>query len=448
VTARRARGVSPGIKAFLVIAAVVVVAALAAAVEPARACSCIPPDPWSYLKQADGAFVGRLVSREDIGAGRARLTFSVEKAVKGNIGSSVDVVTPNNGAACGIETSVGQRIGLFVAREDGRWTGTLCWQVAPEDLLAAAVLPAPNGRGPVAMLVGGRFGPARTLALDAKGRTLAYSIGSGSVQQHAACPGGRRVAELVQRGSGYVATIRELPTLWFVREQRLRRREEGVTSLQCIDAEGDKLALFSSGPDARGLLTQITRSRVTTLWRGTAFNASFWRNVAFVQVLGRRGTRLVSVDLRTGQAKLLGNVRATGLHDLSPNAAGTKLVGDSFEEGCRTAPCAHLVVIDLQSHPISARRTPLPTGCCGSARWIPGDRFAYFSGGRALIYRSALQRVGRISGWTAGNGVVIGRRAYGVTPGGALIRADLPSGKVRLVRRLPGEPEFIASASR
>jgi len=29
-----------------------------------------------------------------------------------------------------------------------------------------------------------------------------------------------------------------------------------------------------------------------------------------------------------------------------------------------------------------------------------------------------------------------------------VIRADLPSGKVRLVRRLPGEPEFIASAAR
>ena len=126
------------------------IAALAAAVEPARACSCIPPDPWSYLKQADGAFVGRLISREDLGAGRARLTFGVERAVKGNIGSSVDVVTPSNGAACGIETSVGQRIGLFVWREDGQWKGILCWQVAPEDLLAAATLSAPNGRGPAA----------------------------------------------------------------------------------------------------------------------------------------------------------------------------------------------------------------------------------------------------------------------------------------------------------
>jgi hypothetical protein len=43
---------------------------------------------------------------------------------------------------------------------------------------------------------------------------------------------------------------------------------------------------------------------------------------------------------------------------------------------------------------------------------------------------------------------VVGRKAYGVTHSGALIRADLATRKVRVVRRLPGAPQIIASASR
>jgi hypothetical protein len=424
---------------------VLVVASLAAAVEPARACSCVQPDPWNLMTQADGAFVGRLVEREDIGQGRARLTFDVERAVKGKIGSSVDVVTANNGAACGIELPIGYRTGLFLMRDGGRWTGTLCWQVSPEDLLAAAALPAPNGRGPTAMFVGGRFGPARTIALDAKGRTLGYGVGSGTVQHYAACPGGRRVVELVRRGSGLVVAVRELPMFWLVREQRLPRREYGVASLRCVDEFGERLAVFSSGPDARGVLAQITPRRVTTLWQGRAFYASFWRDVAFVQVLVHNGTRIVRVDLRSSAAKSLGTVRPWGLGALVPNGAGTRLAGDSYKEGIGDP---RLVVIDLSPRPISARTIPLRTNPIGSTVWLTADTFAYLTKNSMRLYTASLRPRGRIAGWTAGDGIVIGRKAYGVTHGGALIRADLETRKVRVARRLPGTPSVIVSATR
>jgi hypothetical protein len=432
-------------KALATFTLVLVAATLAAGVESARACSCIQPDPWAYLKQADGAFVGRLVSREDAGGGRARMTFSVERAVKGNIASSVEVLTPNNGAACGIETTVGRRIGLFLWREDGQWKGMLCWQVPAEDLLAAAALPAPNGRWPVAMYVGGRFGPARTIALDAKGRTLAYGVGSGSVRQHAACPGGRRVVELVQRGSGLVVAVRELPTFWLVREQRLPRREYGVASLRCVDSLGERLAVFSSGPDGRGLLAQITPRRVTTLWRGKAFYASFWRNVAFVQAHARAGTRIVRIDLRTGAAKPLGTVRPWGLYELVPNAAGTLLAGDSHKEGIGDP---RLVVIDLSQRPITARTIPLRADPVGSTLWLTRDTLAYLIDDTMRTYTASLRPTGRIPGWDAADGVVVGRSAYGVTHSGGLIRADLATRKIRLVRRLPGKSELIVSATR
>lgn len=60
--------------------------------------------------------------------------------------------------------------------------------VEPESSVPSGVadplsLPGPDGRGPVALLVGGRFGPARTLALDVEGRTLAYGTGAGRVRE-------------------------------------------------------------------------------------------------------------------------------------------------------------------------------------------------------------------------------------------------------------------------
>ncbi len=139
-----------------VVAAVAVVAATAT---PAHACSCAMPDPRSLLAQTDGAFVGRLIERRDLGDGRAVFTFRVERRVKGAMGTTVDVESASNGAACGLETTIGARIGLFLERSAGRWTSSLCWQVSPDDLLAAAQpLPPPNGRGPTTLLVAGRFG--------------------------------------------------------------------------------------------------------------------------------------------------------------------------------------------------------------------------------------------------------------------------------------------------
>jgi len=447
----RHRGVSRSVRALASCVVVLGAAALAAAVEPARACSCIPPDPWSYLEKADGAFVGRLVSRRDEGQGRTVLLFSVERAMKGKIGATVEVETASSGAACGIETSIGRRIGLFLVREGDGWYGHLCWQVAPEDLLAAAALPAPNGRGPVALFVGGRFGPARTLALDTKGRTLAYGMGAGYVADFSVCPGGRRVAEFVDDtpyGAVTVA-IRELPTLRLIRQQPLNRYYSEDDALQCAKASGEEIVGFSgSGPglERPALLVRITPRSTATIWRGRAWYASFKEHFGYVQVNPAFGTTVMAVDLRSGTAKKLGTVPVGGAYELVPNPAGTRLAGDSYEEGSGDP---RLVVIDLERRPISARTIPLPTQCCGSTRWLRGDRFAYFSGGPILVYSAALRLSARVSGWNAVGAVTVGSTVFGLHPlNGTLLAVKIPLGPVRVVRRLPaGVPNVLVSAS-
>ena len=160
-------------RALVALVFVLFAATLAGRVESGRACSCALPDPRAALAQADGAFVGTLVSRRD-GGQTTVLTFSVEKALKGRIGKTVDVSTASNSAACGIEVQTGTRVGLVLERRAGSWHGFLCWEFAPEELLEAGLpLPAPDGRGPVALLVGGGFGESRLAAQDSPGRTLA-----------------------------------------------------------------------------------------------------------------------------------------------------------------------------------------------------------------------------------------------------------------------------------
>jgi len=440
------------VKAVSLCVAVLAAAALAAAVEPARACSCIPPDPWTFLKQADGAFVGRLVSRREGGQGRAILTFSVERAVKGKIGATVEVETPSSGAACGIETSVGRRIGLFLEREGGKWLGNLCSQVEPEDLLAAASLPAPNGKGPVALFVGGRFGPARTLALDSKGRTLAYGLGAGYVVEFSVCPGGRRVAEFVGNtpyGAVTVA-IRDLPTLRLIRQQPLNRYYSEADALHCANANGEQIVgFYGSGPglERPARLVRITSKSTATIWQGRAWYASFTERSAYVQVLpGYFRPMMVAVDLRTSIAKKLGPVSVVGANELTPNRAGTRLAGDSFEEGCRGASCSKLLAIDLERRPISTRTIPVPNEF-GSTLWLSDNRFAYLREDKIRVYTSLLRLVTRVSGWNAGSTAALGSRLFGVDRFGKLFLVQLSSGKIGVVRRLPGESYVIVSAT-
>jgi hypothetical protein len=89
-------------KTLAAVVLVLVAATLAAGVESARACSCALPDPRSTLAQTDGAVVGRLVSRREVDQ-QAVLTFGVERALKGSIGSTIEVRTASNSAACGLE---------------------------------------------------------------------------------------------------------------------------------------------------------------------------------------------------------------------------------------------------------------------------------------------------------------------------------------------------------
>jgi hypothetical protein len=101
----------------------------------AFACSCLQPNLVRDLPRADGAFVGTVLERH-VERQTAIYLFRVEQVYKGEIENRVEVVTPSNGAACGLEIGVGQRMGLLLTRGGGEWRSGLCSQVDPSAFLA------------------------------------------------------------------------------------------------------------------------------------------------------------------------------------------------------------------------------------------------------------------------------------------------------------------------
>ena len=127
---------------------VVAVAALSLALAAdAFACSCLRVDLIRDLPRADGAFIGTVLERR-VERQTAIYLFRVEQVYKGDIENRVEVVSAANGAACGLELQVDQRMGLLLTREGGKWQSSLCSQVDPSAFLALTDI-ADNSTPPI-----------------------------------------------------------------------------------------------------------------------------------------------------------------------------------------------------------------------------------------------------------------------------------------------------------
>jgi len=119
-----------------------VLTAMLVGVDTAGACSCAFFSAKKQMKRADGAFTGRLLSvRPAEGTTEAAFRYRVGRAFKGGgrlrRGKVVTVWSQNSDAVCGLPQGIGVIYGLFVSREEGRWTGGLCGVVSPSKMRRA-----------------------------------------------------------------------------------------------------------------------------------------------------------------------------------------------------------------------------------------------------------------------------------------------------------------------
>lgn len=125
------------------VALAVAAVALVGFAADAHACTCGPVDLEQALPSADGAIIGTLLERREpaptpiqSSADPVTLVFRVEQVYKGDVDSRLEVVTARDGASCGLEVAVGERVGLLLDRDGSSWRSGLCSQVDPADFLA------------------------------------------------------------------------------------------------------------------------------------------------------------------------------------------------------------------------------------------------------------------------------------------------------------------------
>lgn len=113
------------------------VAALLGAASPCRACSCAPSTPQGAFREADAAFVGRVVRDTMVAKGTTQ-TFEVDEVYKGALTSRIDVwaeVGTEWVSSCAILYPAGEPVALLLfVDEQGRWQAAACSQVTRAEL--------------------------------------------------------------------------------------------------------------------------------------------------------------------------------------------------------------------------------------------------------------------------------------------------------------------------
>lgn len=429
---------------------------------PAGACSCAGIlDVRATVAEVDAAFVGTLTA---VGPGPRRglsfYTFEVEQVVKGSLPGEVRVESSSSGASCGLEVLQGEPVGLLLGGQPGAWASNLCWQIEPERLLLALEpLPHPDGTDPPAFVVGGSFGAARLVLLDASGRTLAYGRGGGDTLMVSVCPGGDLAVELVQDGvrSPYLVAVRDLATMAVVRETKVTGDLVGargtpgldVGGVSCRDARAQEiLAVVTEWPQGSGR-THLLAVGGTDPRHLVEVDAQ-WARFAADRVLLDHGphaatvTALSELDLGSLEVRRIGRLPAA-TWQATPSPDGTMIAGVIVPE--EPAP-TKVFVMEAGTSPGQAMTVPVEPGSYGEIRWLDDGTFAYFprwsSDEIVRVYDAALRLVGTVHGWSA-RPVVDGPFAFGMQ-GFSLVFAPVPGGPVTEVRDLEplGDPEPVA----
>lgn len=403
---------------------------------PASACSCAQSDPRTSLKAADAAIIGTLLSKTPSGQWNADYTFRVDEAVKGDFGETVVIESANNGAACGLEVDIGGQTGLFLDGSESKgWRSSLCAQISPEELRAAArPMPAPDGEGPIKMLAGGKWGEMGIVALDSEGRTLAYGRRAGGSTVASVCPGSARFVEVPWSGKNRMV-VRETSTLEVVRTIALPDGRK-ADRVWCLDQGGDNIVFASvryREPLSKSWVYRLQGSSLESLYEGTATWPNLVGDELFVTE-GRYGRKVGVVDLATGEKAFLAKVpRYAGGVSVSPD--GTRLAASAGGER------ETLVSIHRNTSPATVTTKDHGEGMDGEMYWLDDDSIAYLPGGydnsKVKIFDADLNLESRLDGyWYTLDEELLGSAAYGMGWGG-LYRAALPGGPAELLREFP-----------
>jgi hypothetical protein len=246
---------------------------------PALGCSCAAPgDLEAAIDQAPAVVVGTMLDRRDSGLPEfdqsAVYRIQVEEWVKGDLGEVIDVYSASDGAGCGLETPIGDRIGLLLSVEGKRLTGSLCSTASPDALLAAAQGPVMSQTGIPHLLVGGWNTPTLRVLDESGGlvtrldsRARPDEFADGSTSSTSVCPGGDRLAHRTSEG----LAVWDLATMEMLSRAELPNFSAvGVLDVSCRSEDGSSVWYVLEGVGGASVVDAISGGTVATYPEPTA----------------------------------------------------------------------------------------------------------------------------------------------------------------------------------
>ena len=421
---------------------------------PARACSCAYGDPREQLAASDAAFIGEFVSSRpgETPSGSSDddtiYTFDVSEEFKVDLPDPLDVHSAASGISCGLEVSPGETYAFFLRLdENDNWISSLCQQVDPDELREAAEpLPEPDGKNPVRFLAGGGFGEGRMVALDKRGRTLAYGYGKQNAGWFDACPGGRRSVEAIYNNEYEVTlVVRRLSDFGEIGRRampfpRYSTTRPALRELLCRDQNARSVLAFASTYNKRSKsrLIEVTPKGVNTLHRGTAFVAHLTRTRAFL-ASGVGGREIKVFDISSGRVRSIVDLGHPYVDGIGVDRRGRYL--SAINEVYGDGKPARLYVIEINSGDVVASRAlgAKRGGYFATSTWLSGHRLLLLPTGgdnsHAEVFDFDLDRLGSFR-WDAYGGVIWRGSVYGIEFEGRLLRAPLTGGPAETLRRM------------
>jgi hypothetical protein len=381
-------------------------------------------DPRDRLEAGEPAFIGRVVSAPPPNPTPpleiASYVVRVERVLNGRLGRRIVVHSSPYSSSCGVAWQTGQRVGAFLDRNRHGWTTSLCSLAKPSELeRAIRPYPRPLGRGRLALLAGGKFGDARLLALDGRGRILGYGFGEGLLRRISVCPGSRVAAELVDRGrrSTFVA-VRSLESLQVLSAADVPGYTDELT---CADPAGATVyagGVNYAGRHGRGEVRRVSGSASTLVISRRAEQLALGPDAAYVW----SGRRAVAVRLNDGAEGTL--LRMPYPEHIVPSPFGGHLALHGTD--------GRLRVVDLATGAVASRKLP----SAYAYTWLAPDRLLARIGASAVTFDAGLRRQRRYARFSgipaaAAEGAVFGADRYRLT------RLDLETGRERTAARLP-----------
>ncbi len=428
----------------------IAVLALLAATLPAFACSCIVDDPRDTLRDADGAFIGTLLSQRPVDPdepfGNHIYTFQVDEEIKGEFSDTEEVRSASQESACALAVEEGEQTGLFLYETRGNWHSISCSQTSPRALReAASPLPEPNGVRPTRMILGGSFGRARVMALDKRGRTLDYGFrGDRDVTDLDLCPGGKRFVEISRTYPGRPHfAVRRVSTLAETRDVVLSFGPgRDVIGLHCRNRKASRALVFVTEYGEDGKIYELRKRAMVQLHKNVeARYAVFHGRFAY---LSGKNQRLWRLNLKTGASRLLyESERPLSEPELNRDGSYLAVIQDGGWDPNRRA---RLVLVRLSDGRVRSRRVVREAGnTYAKLEWAGRKRvvFMYAGNGGSRVFDLRLQVLGKFGRWSPdGSGdAVVGNRLYGAYYG-RLQKVRLPDGAIKRGRDLPSPVHY------